>query len=117
MSEGYTSTLTLLPEDYGLGDLFSSESLGLDVPKTSFNFDSYKSGFDLGNSSTPWYQNGSAMQGYAGLAGALLQAAALPSQMKTAKLQQNALKQNIEHAKQDQARRNTAINNINKKVI
>ena len=52
---------------------------------------------------TPWYKDGEAMQGYAGLAGTLMQAAALPGQMKLAKLQRQGLQENIKQAKTDNA--------------
>lgn len=52
---------------------------------------------------TPFYKDGNALAGYAGLAGSLLQAAALPGQMKLAKLQRQGLEQNLAQAKTDSA--------------
>ena len=50
---------------------------------------------------TPWYQDGEALQGYAGLASSLLQAVALPGQMKFTKLQTKGLEQNLAEARVD----------------
>lgn len=61
----------------------------------------------------PWYQDGEAMSGYAGLASSLLQAAALPGQMKLAKLQRQGLQQNLNQAKADSALKATARANLN----
>lgn len=105
----------------GLGGAFSRikpEDIGLDMKSVldyePSTFDTNSFNVDVDTNTTPWYQDGKVMQGYAGLASALLQAAALPSQLKTARLQQDALRQNIQTAKEDQARRNTAIDNINR---
>lgn len=61
----------------------------------------------------PWYTNGDFLSGAAGLASSLVQLAALPSQMKLAKTQTKALKQNIATAKEEQARRNKNIAGFN----
>lgn len=61
----------------------------------------------------PWYQNGDTLSGYAGLASTLVSAAMLPSQLKTAKLQQKSLAHNLATAKQEQQFRTTARNNMN----
>lgn len=58
-------------------------------------------------------QNGEALAGYAGLANSLLQAAALPGQMKLAKVQRQGLEQNLAQAKADSAIKTTARNNLN----
>lgn len=63
---------------------------------------------------TPWYNDGEAMSGYAGLASTLLQAAALPEQLKLAKTQRKSLEQNLTQAKADSAFRDTARSNFNK---
>lgn len=61
----------------------------------------------------PWYKNGDTLSGYAGLASTLVSAAMLPSQLKTAKLQQKSLAHNLATAKQEQQFRTTARNNMN----
>jgi hypothetical protein len=63
--------------------------------------------------STPLYQNGEALQGYAGLAGALMQAVALPGQLKLAKLQRQGLQQNITQQAVDNKFRESARANLN----
>lgn len=62
----------------------------------------------------PWYKDGSTMSGYAGLAGSLLQAAALPGQMKLAKTQEKMLSANLNQFNKDNAFRDSAKANINR---
>lgn len=62
---------------------------------------------------TPWYKSADAMLGYAGLASTLLQAAALPEQLKIARLQRKGLQQNLDQAKADSALQAIARNNLN----
>lgn len=107
-----------LANSYGnpVGSLTSSASsyqpLKLPAVNTDQKFDfSFKP--QGGNAETPWYQDGDAMSGYAGLAGTFLQAAALPSQMKLAKTQRQGLEQNLRQAKIDSAFRATARANLN----
>jgi hypothetical protein len=65
------------------------------------------------DTATPWYQDSDAMQGYAGLASSLMQAAALPGQIKLASLQRKGLEQNIAQAKSDSALNKVAQGNLN----
>lgn len=62
---------------------------------------------------SPWYSNGSALQGYAGLASALMQLYAMPQQMRLAKLQEKGMEQNLSRAEADSATRDAMIANIN----
>lgn len=61
---------------------------------------------------TPWYQDSSKLQGYAGLASSAAQLASLPGQLKTAKLQRQGLQENIKQAKIDNNFRATTRNNL-----
>lgn len=63
------------------------------------------------NNSFKW--DGDTMGGIAGLGSVALELAALPDQLKMARLQQKALKQNIATAKQEQDRRNSNIASFN----
>lgn len=85
---------------FGKDNLKSREALGL--------------GASLSNSETPWYKDGDAMQGYAGLASSFAQLASLPGQLELAKLQRKGLKQNIKQQKIDNAFRASARANLNK---
>ena len=55
----------------------------------------------------------SAMGNIAGLAGTLMQAAALPSALKNARLQNKSLQFNLDTAKKEQARRDSNISAFN----
>lgn len=70
---------------------------------------------DMQNS-TPWYKDGQALQGYAGLASALVQLASLPNQLKLAKLQRKGLEHNLKQAETESALRATARSNLNAPV-
>ena len=87
-------------------DLFKN----LDVPAAP-----KKLGLDVGNPAgeTPWYQDGQAMQGYAGLASAFAQLTSLPGQLKLAKLQRQGLQQNITQQKVDNNFRAGVRSNLN----
>lgn len=67
----------------------------------------------LGGGETPWYKDGNAMQGYAGLASSFAQLASLPGQLKLAKLQRQGLQQNINQQKVDNQFRASARANLN----
>lgn len=54
-----------------------------------------------------------AMGNITGLASTLMQAAALPATLENAKLQNKALKFNLDTAKQEQARRNNSVSAFN----
>lgn len=65
------------------------------------------------NAETPWYKDSAMLGNVAGLGATFAQLAALPTQLKTAKLQNKALQQNIDTAKQEQTRRNKNISAFN----
>jgi hypothetical protein len=65
---------------------------------------------------TPWYKNGSAMEGYAGLASSFAELVSLPGQLKLAKLQRKGLQQNLDQAKVDSAFRASTRANLNRPV-
>lgn len=62
---------------------------------------------------SPWYQNSSLLGNAAGLGSALVELAALPSQIDLTRTQTSALKQNIATAKQEQNRRNSNVSSFN----
>jgi hypothetical protein len=62
---------------------------------------------------TPWYKDSAMLGNIAGLGATAAQLIALPSQLKNTRLQNKALQQNINTAKQEQARRNTNISAFN----
>lgn len=88
--------------DFDLSSLNTYKSNKLNVDGSSNSTD------------TPWYQDKDAMSGYAGLASTLMQAVALPDQLKYMKNQNKALEQNIAQAKADSAINATARANLNK---
>lgn len=61
----------------------------------------------------PWYKDKGILGAGAGLASALTNLIALPSQIDLAKTQTDALKQNIAFAKEDQGRRRENIRSFN----
>jgi hypothetical protein len=79
-------------------------------------FDSSGTGSNLSKAETPWYKDGSAMEGYAGLASSFAQLVALPGQLKLAKLQRKGLQQNLDQAKVDSAFRASTRANLNRPV-
>lgn len=83
------------------------------APVDMTGFNKMKSGLGSTQGETPWYQDNDAMAGYSGLAGSLLQAVALPGQMKLAKTQRQGLEQNLRQAKIDSAFKATARANLN----
>jgi len=116
----------------GLGDYFNTnktqtltEKYGLSAPVQNVStFDTSKfnsadigktvSGFNLDAvKESPWYKDNSTLSTYAGLGSTLLQAMALPEQMKLAKVQRQSLEQNLAQAKEDSALQATARSNLN----
>lgn len=67
----------------------------------------------LGEEGVPWYKDKGVLGAGAGLASALTNLIALPSQIDLAKTQTDALKQNIAFAKEDQGRRRENIRSFN----
>ena len=62
---------------------------------------------------TPWFKNADVLGAGAGLASTLLQAVSLPTMLKQAKLQNKALRFNLDTAKAEQGRRNQNISAFN----
>tara|TARA_R110000744_G_scaffold147612_8_gene260610 strand:+ start:11340 stop:11747 length:408 start_codon:yes stop_codon:yes gene_type:complete len=118
LSPTSTKQTPAMPYDYGLPKPKYSAFAG---PQSALLHDSsgttLKNAVDLNvTNTTPWYKDGNAMQGYAGLAGTLMQAAQLPEQMRYAKLQRKGLEQNLAQAKADSALQATARSNLNAPV-
>jgi hypothetical protein len=69
------------------------------------------------STSTPWYQNGKAMQGYANLAGVGLGLAQYFEDRKTGDIQRKGLEQNIAKAKADNQLNAVARSNLNAPMV
>lgn len=90
------------------------------VTKTPNMYESQISGLQKENAdlsskldSNSFFNNKDKMAGFAGLGSVLLQAVALPDQLKMARTQRRALEQNMAVARQEQDRRNKNISSFN----
>lgn len=101
-----------------INDITGGSSVGWDYNKMT---DAQKSMFTVeemdwikNNRQTgPWYKDTNLMGNVAGLASSLVQVAALPSMLENARLQNRSLKHNLSVAKEEQARRNKNIKELN----
>jgi hypothetical protein len=109
------NSFSLLPET----PLFDTAdpSSGIVSPESGYSVTdgidtSFLDSIDL-TKGVPWYQNSGLLSGYAGLGSAIASLASLPSSIKYANAQTDALEQNLATARQEQSRRNKNISGFN----